>query len=421
MIKVLKKIILLASVVLSIGIGVVSYSQILKITGVNVDGTLPPPPPPCSTFNISGPLSSLDVGNFAGGTFPQVSQLALNIVSSSGTFGFAFKQQDVLGGGRTLHIKVGTLSPLSLIIDQTVQSWPPTAQEDSGYGFGASANGYVLNFRPDAFFQPLQRRTVLYSADNGTSLSVLNFTETVGYFLDSSSNQIGLTFDGGRFYNAYNVGGSVGPNGIAAWNHGISNITNTPSFNVARTGFGYDGVSKVYANIDPGGVSPPLLARFAKFNGSNTVVEATFDPGFSSSDTIGGLVFGNGKLFISNFPSGVSSIKVARVNGNPFSVEQSINLSIGDGDTYSGSRLAFDSTNNKLYLISMAASNGRRIFRLNPTNLNVEQVATIGGAGLSFRFEDGSLHVSSNGRRMYTLEVDGNIQHYFIREYGLCS
>src|SRR5579884_1585236 len=145
----MRRVLIATCLLLGISIAL-SYAQILKVTGANVDATLPPPPPPCSTFNISGPLSSLDVGN-SSNSVPVLSELTFNIVSSSGTFGFAFKQQDVVGGGRTLHIKVGTLSPLNLIVDQSVVSWPPTAQEDGGFGFGSSANGYVLNFRPDAF------------------------------------------------------------------------------------------------------------------------------------------------------------------------------------------------------------------------------------------------------------------------------
>jgi hypothetical protein len=404
----MRRVLIATCLLLGISIAL-SYAQILKVTGANVDATLPPPPPPCSTFNISGPLSSLDVGN-SSNSVPVLSELTFNIVSSSGTFGFAFKQQDVVGGGRTLHIKVGTLSPLNLIVDQSVVSWPPTAQEDGGFGFGSSANGYVLNFRPDAFFQPLQRRTVLYSADNGSLLGTQNFTDSVDYAVGNSSS-IGLSFDGGRFYST-----SVGGSGIVAWNHGVSTLTSGLSFSPI-IGFGYDGTSKIYTSAGTNSV----MARFAKFNGTSTVLEATFDPGlWFSPDFTGGLVFGNGKLYISDFPSGALSIIVARLNGNPFSTEQSIFLNTGDSATYTGSRLVFDSTNNKLYLISNS-NVGRRIFRLNPTNLSVEQAVTISGAGLAFFLSDESLHIRSNGRRMYTLEIDSNTQRYFLREYSLCS
>jgi hypothetical protein len=393
-----------------------SQAQVSKILGMNADTTLPPPPPPCSTFNISGPVSSVDVGDIFA-----MSQISLRVVSSLGTFGFVFKTPTT--PPKTLHLKVGTLSPLSLIVDNSVVTWSSGGEEDS-YAFGASANGYVLQFRPLASSQPLNRRTVAYSAENGSLLGTQNFTVGTNFTIDDSFNT-GQTFDGGRYYSQ---GGpfSGGLLLMVAWNHGVLNLTNMPSSINAIFGFGYDGVSKIFAYMNQSGSNPQrVVTKWAKFNGTSTDFETQNDIS-NIVGQIGGLVFGNNKVYVSESPNLAAVIRVVKLSTN-LAVEQIVNLFIPDGNAHNGSNIGYDSIYNKLYVISNVLGGsppalvGRRIFRLNPTDLSVEQVFTVSGTNNPFKFGTSSFWVSDNGRRAWTFEQDTSIQHYFVREWSLCS
>lgn len=391
----------------------ISYAQVLKIVGSAVQLSSVPPPPACNAFNISGPVSSLDVGRFNSSTCcPLLSEPGFRVVSEVGTFGLAFKQQDTVGGGRTLHVKVGLVSPLSLVVDQSLVSWPPNAEEDT-YVFGGTANGYVVHTRPSAFFSPLSRRTIALSAENGSVLSTINFTVSSSYQLYQPQNLNGQTFDGGYFYSA----GSTGPNSIfVAWNHGFSFISSNIPSAVPGVGNGYDGVSKIYTTI-----GSYLGARWTKFNGTDIVkdFESSLGGIYSGSNIIGSISFGNGKVYISASPSNSGSIKISRHDSN-LNLEQFADISVGDGALYTGAKSIYDRLNNKFYVISNSTL-GRRIFRVNPTNLSVEQTFTVSGSGLSFVFTDSAIQISHNGRRLWTLESSSFTDQYTVREYSLCS
>jgi hypothetical protein len=411
--KKMKKLIGMLVVLFICVVSMSSQAQISEIFGVNTDSTPTPPPPPCSTFNISGPLSSLDVGATS-----EISELGFRVVPSLGTFGVSFKK--VIGGGTQLelHLKVGTLSPLSLIVDNLVITW--TLGEVDFYVIGASANGYVLHFLPLAFSQPFNRRTVAYSAENGSLLGIQNFTSSVAYQVFSSES-FGQTFDGGRYYTQGRV--SATERLMVAWNHGVASTSPIPSSINALFGFGYDGVSKIFTFMNVNDQNNPqrVVHRWAKFNGVSTDFETQNDI-TGTVGQIGGFVFGNNKIYISENPQPSVSLGVHRLSTN-LAVEQSAFLQVGDGALYTGSRAAYDQINNKLYVISNVSGGvvGRRIFRVNPTNLSIEQAFTVVGGGLGFQFSDANFWVSDNGRKAWTLESDSGVSRFIIREWSLCS
>lgn len=389
------------------------HGQVSNIIGSNLDASPPPPPPPCSIFNISGPISSVNIGKLSTGTVPRLSELGFRVISSSNTFAVSYKQQDVIGGGRTLHLKVGVAFPLSIIIDNSLVSWPPNAEEDT-YVMSGSANGYIINTRPSAFFQPLNRRSILVSADTGVVFGTINYSVSTSMQVFQST-VFGHLFDGGVFY----VGASIGSSsGFIAFKHGFSSslVVNPVDLSTQNVGDTYDGVSKIYTVS--GSVN---IARWSKWNGSTIVHEETVTSGiFNPPNNIRSISFGNGKLFVSGTPISTISILIARFGTIPLNLEQSAFISAGDGATYNGAASIYDRFNNKFYVVSNS-SVGRRIFRVNPTNLSVEQTFTISGGGLAFFISDSALQIKDDGRILWTFESDSNNDQYVIRAYSLCS